>query len=444
MLIYLLLILLIVICGNSYILSKKDVFSPPVVFSGIFIVSSLIAIPNLKVWNFDMGIRTFSVILLGVFSFVVGYYGIYFLRKKFSGRNELSILISSNTYIRPYKLIIIFFIQLITIYLLYRDISLIANNMGGGYDLSEKIFLYRTNLIVNNSEEGQLSFLAQHLKFFCKVFSYFLMYKLLDEYFCYKKIKIKYIFLIIIGVGMTFLTGARGEFVFSVIYFGILFYVFWKRKNCWRKNCSLKNIFIILISIAVAIMVFSSIGLILLGREEQLGTGDLWFNIWQQISMYVAAPLKLLDLYMYTDFNTEKLPLGIVTFKNIYSFLGRRFDIESWQVPLLLGSEFRRDNGAILGNVYTAFRTYLIDFGYLGVIVLPLIMGIILAYLYFSIIYKKQRCVLDYNIIIYVFCYMYMMNSFFIESFYRSVFSFEIIEYLIYYKLIEKLFLTKK
>ena len=74
------LIYLLLLC-SSYILSKKDIFSPPVVFSGIFIISALIAIPNLKIWHFDMEIRTFNVILLGVSSFVIGYDSTFFLRK---------------------------------------------------------------------------------------------------------------------------------------------------------------------------------------------------------------------------------------------------------------------------------------------------------------------------------------------------------------------------
>ena len=78
MLIYLLLVLVLFIFFLSYVLVNKDIFAPPVVFSGVFVIAILVAIPNLELWAFDMGERTFIVLFLGIYSFCIGYFIIYF------------------------------------------------------------------------------------------------------------------------------------------------------------------------------------------------------------------------------------------------------------------------------------------------------------------------------------------------------------------------------
>lgn len=428
------------ICLAAYILSKGDILSPPVVFSGVFIVSILVAIPNIDLWNFYMGERTFFVILIGVVSFFIGYFCVSFIKINFRGglRKNLFDLKSNN--ILNNRLIIFFVFQLVTMFLLYQSVSDIANNMGGGNSLSENIYLYRTNEIRHNSEYGSLPYLVMNMVFFCKVATYFFMYKFCEEYFVLNKIKKIYLGIIFFNICMNFLKGNRGEAVDLIISFFIMIYIFLLINNKWKKFLSIKKMCVVLMSLVLFLILFSSLGLIILGRSGQLGDTNILMGIWKQISMYIGAPLKLLDLYMYTDFGTEILSPGIVTFRSMYAFLGRRFSIDEWQLPISFGYEFRTDNGEELGNVYTTFKPYLIDFGYEGVIFLVFVMGVIYAILYYSIKFSKYKC---FNIVIYSYLYTFLVKAFFAEWFYKSVFNIDFVKFIIFFYII-KYFLEVK
>lgn len=445
LLIYLLLLLSILACFIAYILAKRDILAPPVVFSGVFIISILVAIPNIDLWNFDMGEKTFAVLSCGIYSFCIGYFFMYFSKKKFTKRVIMYIENSKSTFISNYKLLLLFFIQIITIYLLYQTISDIAINMGGADSLTQKIYLYRKNDIMNNNEYGRLPYLVQNLLIFCKAIIYFLIYKFCEEYFILHKINKKYICIILVYIMMNFLKGSRGDNVDLIVSFCIMIYIFWLSDNKWKKVLSVKHICIICTCLVIFLILFSSVGLVMLGRGGQLGDTNIIVSIWKQISIYIGAPIKLLDLYIYSDFNTENLLSGIVTFRNLYAFLGRRFDIESWQLPTLFGYEFRIDNGQELGNVYTTFKPYLMDFGLMGVICLSFIMGMIYAFIYFSIKYKN--CMYGkykyFYLIIYSYLYTYLVKVFFVESFYKNVFSIDFIKFFIVLYIADKVFIIK-
>lgn len=431
MLIYLLLLSILLICGISYVLSKRDVLAPPVVFSGVFIISILAAIPNMILWNFYMGEKTFIVVFGGIVSFCIGYFFVYFFKSNIE-KCDISTLETNIIHINKYKIILVLLLQVITVYLLYKSILGIAMNMGSDGTLSNSIYLYRINQIMNDSEEGQIPYLVQNLVFFCKIITYFFMYKFCEEYFIKKIINKEYIIIIIIGTSMNLLKGNRGEVADLLISFGIMAYIFWLIKNKWKKVLTFKQILYMCIFLILFLILFSSVGLMILGRDGQLGDIDIVTSTWKQISIYIGAPLKLLDLYMYTDFESEKYPLGIMTFKSVYSFIGRYLDIANWQLPILIGYEFRADNGQELGNVYTIFKPYLMDFGYIGIIICPIIMGGIYASLYYSIKHSKKIYNKYFKIIMYSYLYAYLVRAFFAENFYKALFSVDFIKFMIF------------
>lgn len=443
MLIYLLLVLVLFIFFLSYVLVNKDIFAPPVVFSGVFVIAILVAIPNLDLWAFDMGERTFMVLFLGIYSFCIGYFIIYFFRKHLNKKLKLTGLVNSNIYIKKYKLIVIFFIQVITLYLFYQDVSMIAANMGGGDTLTEKIFLYRINMILNENEYGNASSLTSYLFLICQVFIYILMYNFCEIYFNEKKINKKILFLIIVGLSIQILNGARGPLIDTLVSFFIMMYIFKMKKDKWQKMLSLKKIILMVLFLILFLVLFSSVGLMLVGREGQIQDADILLGIWNQISMYIAAPLKLLDLYMYTDYTKESIAFGIETFRSIYEFLSR-YSLTSVQMSNLISSEFQSDNGQDLGNLYTVFRPYVSDFGYIGVISLSLLEGMVYAFIYFSIRYKNVFNKINYNIVLYVFLFIPLFRVFCLEQFYRNIINLDFIKLIIFYKMIECIFLSKK
>lgn len=443
MLLYLLLGLTTFICASSYILTKRDLFSPPVVFSGVFVISILVAIPNMKLWAFDMGERTFIVLLLGICFFCVGFFLIFFGRQSFNKKLVPVALSTNSIQLKSYKFGIILFIQLITIYFFYHDILTITTAMGAGNSFAEKIYYYRLSVITIDDNYGTLSSLTSNLLLFCQVMNYFLMYKFCNDFFVEKKLNKKILLLIFINLIMQLLNGARGPLVDYLVSFSCMMYIFWRFKNHWKKPLSIKKVMIIVIALIIFLLLFSSIGLILVGREEQLKGGDMLLAVWEQISVYIGASLKLLDLYMYTDYTAGGSGIGAETFQSVYDFLSR-YSLISYESNGFYSRDFRIDNGQSLGNVYTVFLPFVADFGYGGVVILSLIEGMIYAYVYFSMKYKRVVNKFNYNIILYSFLFIPLFRVFCQDFFYRNIFSMNFIKMIILYKIIEYIFFSKK
>ena len=75
---FLLFLCLVLIWMISFVLSKKDILSPPNAFCMVFIFCILFAIPNIEIWNLEISHTTFGVIFLGVLFFCIGYYFVFY------------------------------------------------------------------------------------------------------------------------------------------------------------------------------------------------------------------------------------------------------------------------------------------------------------------------------------------------------------------------------
>lgn len=443
MLIYLLLTIICLILLMSYILSKKDLLAPPNMLCYSFIASIIFAIPNLKLWNFDMGERTFLVVLLGIISFCLGFYIIYFFmasRKKYSISTKLP---NRGIYIKKSKFYLFIIIEMITLGLIYMSI----NSMPGN-SIGEKILSYRVSAIVG-SEENKISFWVMSAYWFCYASTIIIIYKVLLDYFCDKIFDKKCLVVFILILLMTLLLGTRGNVLYLLISASIMGYVLWSRKYSWKKHINKKVVFKGIFIASIILIAFPTIGLIAVGRGEQIDSlgGTLTENIFSQLSLYIGAPLKLLDLYLYTDYGVdENFPvLGYATFGNFYRFISRNLGIDMLDQDVPLSLKFREDNMVSLGNVYTMFMKYMEDFGFIGLCVLCLIMGMFFAYMYIKIkyarnIYSKKN--IDIYTIIYSYVYRALVLAFFAEAFYIHL-DWNFIRMLISFKLFELIFLNR-
>lgn len=441
MLIYLLFVSICLILLISYVLTKRDLFAPPNMLCYSFIMAIIFAIPNIKLWNFYMGERTFFVILLGIVFFCIGFYIVYFFmlsRKKYTIENKL---IEESIYIRNSKFYLFIIIELITFIAIYISIS----NMPGD-SIGEKIFSYRVSAIVG-SDENKINFIVMSAYWFCYASTIIIIYKTLLDYFCNKVFDKKCIIVFILIILMTILLGTRGNIIFLLISAGMMGYILWSRKYNWRKRIKKKFLLKIFSVIGIILVAFPTIGLIVVGRDKQLDDlgGTLIENIFFQLSIYIGAPLKLLDLYLYTDYGVdENFPvLGYATFGNFYRFISRNLGIDMLDQGVPLSLKFREDNMVALGNVYTMFMKYMEDFGFIGLCILCLIMGIFFAYMYVKIrygkdIYSKKN--IDMYTIIYSYVYRALVLAFFAEAFYVHL-DWNFIRMLISFKLFEIIFL---
>lgn len=445
MLLYLLLFSIIFLWMIAYILNKKDVLSPPNIICFSFIMSTLFGICNIKTWNFYMGERTFWVVIIGIISFFIGYFFIYYyMELKYKNINIVNI--DNEVIIKNSKLYLFIFIECITFILIYHTINGIP-----GESIGEKILMSRlaSSTAALNTEldvdEYKINPMIYSLYWFCYAGTIMILYKCIMDYISARKIKKQFFLVFLLIILITLLLGTRGSIIYLIIIGFVMAYMLWLKKYKWKRRLNrsfyLKGFLIVIL----VILLFSTVGLIAVGRAEQLtdSGSNLLENIFFQLSIYIGAPLKLMDLYLYTDYGIdENFPIpGYATFGQFYRFIARRIGFDNWIDVNILSIEFRTDNTVMLGNVYTMFMRYVEDFGFLGLVILCLIMGIIFAYMYERIKYNKfNKKNIDICLIIYAYLFKALILAFFAELFYVNV-DWNFIRILISFKLFEFIFI---
>lgn len=111
---------------------------------------------------------------------------------------------------------------------------------------------------------------------------------------------------------------------------------------------------------------------------------------------------------------------GELTFVRFINWLGRKIDdtslIYELDIPFLYYQNYS------LGNVYTTFYPFIYDFGFLGVLVLTVIMAVVCVWLYNKVNFVR---ISSNRISMYVVCYAYLVNDIvmspFAARFYENV-----------------------
>lgn len=443
MLIYLLLLLIILLWLISYIFTQKDILSPPSVFCGIFIVSILFCIPNLEKWNFDMGERTFFVIFLGILFFCIGYFFFYSSKKILNRQLVLQEYEVKKIVIPVYKMIIFTFIQLLTIYFIYMGLNEFPGNT-----IFERIMSYRLSILDNNGYENKMPTYIMSLYTFCYAGIQVVIYMLVNNFNINKKIKSLYIINILFIMIMSFMFGNRTQVMGIIVYFVIMIYLYYLRKNMWHIQIKWKTYIKILIMLILILIAFPTVGMFLVGRgnEDYFSQINMINLIWEQLSIYIGAPLKLLDLYLYTDYGMNyNFPIAFATFKELYTWIGLKLNIFSWVNVTEFGG-FRYDNSISLGNVYTTFLNFFVDFGFIGVIIFSFIMGCIMAYVFIKVKYKSgiKNSKIDFALIIYAYIFSEFIFSFFTNRVFSLIFSYVFFKAVISIIIFSYLFIEKK
>ena len=110
--------------------------------------------------------------------------------------------------------------------------------------------------------------------------------------------------------------------------------------------------------------------------------------------------------------------------------------MSDWVYPLDL--PYQTANGLNTGNIYTTFYAYIYDFGYIGIIILPFIIGFVS-----EIIYIKAKNTnlnnekINLSIILYSYIFYTLAFSFFSNKFFEGTCTPTFIKYVIIWLLLK-------
>ena len=419
MIFYVTFFTIFVLFGYNFFINNKELTSPAVLFSFSFVVLMIFAFINYS----DLGLyslnwRTSFVIIIGILSFMLGT--LPFVKMT----NRISFFFNEEKGVRINQKVSV---NKLLIFLLFGFFILILNTKYLG--ISTENYSSILGDIRDSTVNSGSGVLPKYL-----VFSNMIMLMggiffsiELPRFFIEKDYIKVFLSLVIflLSILISFSGGSRGSsliLIISLIFNSILE----SYKNNKLRKIKISSIIKVFLIIIVLLYLFKE-SAVILGQTQ---VADFSFS--RYILLYVGAQLKNLDMALtYQNIINSSNVFGQGTFRSFVKFFSNLIGSGLYgDYKLFL--PFNYYNGISLGNVYTTFYPFLRDFGYFGVIICSMLMGVISEYLYY--LAKKFNSWNDgvsiWNILLSwsSFCLLF---SFFSNKFYENIFSLDILNYIV-------------
>jgi len=401
--IYWLILALVLLFITNYFATGGDFWAPQNVFTLGFLVATSFCTYLIDYFGVNLTWTTFLVVVSGVIAFSLGG-GSAFLE----GKREKSVVgyrQRCREY-RPNNLITFACIAFcaVTALLFIRNVIAVS---GVFTTLTDVTYTYRSEGY--DGTQLQPFYVNQMVKVF-KAIAYVYLFYFVNNVMYTRKLRGNVLFFTpaALLVAMSIFGASRAELVTLFIYLITLVVFTYGRVHGFKMQASRKLIKYLVVSVIVFLLLFSGMRS-LVGR---LNTDDPM----TYISSYTGGSIELLDLYVRDDGLKAKSDVfGEETFFALKSDLG-----------LVDGSphlEFRfSSTGILAGNVYTCFRKYLHDFGFLGMLVIEYMLGLFFTWWYLRTKARLGRDPSDHRLIYFAYFYVPIVKSFVQEETLSSYF----------------------
>lgn len=398
--IFVLLVMLIIILFISYKIFCKDIMQPAIIMNIMYIISVGCACVNVNKWNISLNIVTFFIILLGTIEFIIINYLFYkkIQKNNYKESSKKNTQIKFN--IKKWKVTFICIFNIITILCFIYYVVSIAKHYGNFDSFSQALSIFKEHTSYNN--DVSLPKYVNWLQKFTYPFAYIMLfYYLKDIVNSNKNEKVKkaisniyYLISPICFIIQEFITSNRLSILSLLLGVIVMLAIIYYEKYNWNKLLPFKSIFIICV-FGVLFVVGFYYSATLVGRKNSKKMIDY-------ITLYAGGSIECLNLYIKEPPKNENYIVGQESFyyliKNLNDY--KLIHVNSFPTIHL---EFRHNNDEMIGNVYTAYRRWINDFGYFGAFVLN---GIMAAFygLFYNILKKISNIKLkDFFVILYAY-----------------------------------------
>ena len=429
--IYQLVLFLLIITIIAYLINKKDIISPSVIFSASFLFSSIWALAFKDEWSLEtFHLNTFLVIIGGVLIFlIISSITSFFSSKIKNNKKKIKANpeeININSIVKILCIIISTISVLIIIRSVLHAVGYSWNHMFEGISRFDSISKFSSTNI-------GISKLASFLKCFLTALSYWYLYIFMHNVILSKKIDLSSLIIVIIGFFGSMTTGGRNGAINLIIALVVYLILILNKKGTPISKIPLKTKLFLLLVPTIVLLSFPKLTA-LVGRNVST-TGTYY------LAVYCGAEIKNLDIYLQEYNYLIKTNKNNMTFISINNWLGPKL---GYTQPYKYDLPFRSVNGYNLGNVYTTFYAYIYDYGYVGVVTMVSLMAFIIQFVYEKA--KKSNLTNKPSIWILIYGYMFssIVLSFFSNKFYEQEFSIHFIYIIIFWLIFNKFFLRLK
>ena len=370
---------------------------PSVLLCAVYVVCISFAIYNWDVWSmadYSEEAAWLTFIAVGVFA-VVGYlvdYFFFFKRKYVVGEstNPKNSIHEINV-----GLLFLWLNLIVCVVTVLWHLVEVRRIAGGASNWFQMMSIYRAKASYGVlSENERMPFILLQMKKYVGVQGYLIAYILTNNIIA-RGIKRRDVLLIIPVLMMSIqviVNAGRLEILQLFASIMASAYILWHRKWGWNRNLSSKTVKIAFISLV------SLLGVFYLSRGVVGRGGD--FDLLYYVCIYVGGSIKLFDMYIKNPVAASPI-WGKETFYTLNQFLSKFGNGHDRYIRHL---EFRYVGGLNVGNVYTAPRRYIQDFGVSGMILLVIVFSFFMTYMYCKVKYSKRRYA-DYSLLLY--CYLF-------------------------------------
>lgn len=404
----------------ALIVQKGEFLSPSFIFPAVFFVAVVNGLTNYSKWSFELSWTTTAVIAGGSFLFVLsGLVVRYLLRGKrveSDGQNTLaSIDLPAWCYIGYIALQLVVFGATV-----YCVISA-AKSKGIDGSILEIINKYADKS--KHSDMGlRVPLLINLMNSLCQALGMVLAFILANNYAARKCFlpadALPAVALIAMIVG-SMAEGSRGIAMMQVIVLVVLIVLMQQVANCGKMKFDKHLIILGCSALACCAVLFFGITLV-------RGTT---YSMYYNLSIYLGAPIKNLDLYLSTQWQAP----AVFGANVLYAFYGSLRKVFPGLIPTyVLDNPYHSVNKLPLGNVHTTFYAFIHDFHFIGVVVCTVIMAVCLQVLYEMCFTKHGKTIVSRLLIItYGYLSYTVLFSFFSNKFYETVLRIGFLEFLV-------------
>lgn len=244
---------------------------------------------------------------------------------------------------------------------------------GGAEDWSQTMQVYRSNVAYGDADDQIPSSVSRLFKLFM-AFAYVYLFVFMNDLVVTGKPRLIYLVPGIMYCVVSLAQASRGQIIAFMFAGVLIFWVLRKRYMGRTIKIPFSRVVLVILAVMAGLALFAMANT-LVGRTTAKTPLD-------SVMTYVGGSVVGLDMYLANP-GTATSPsdiIGAETFRGLYSFIGRTFDIPEYNYTFQL--EYRFAGGINIGNLYTAYRYYLHDFGIAGVVVLTAAQGLFFGAFY--------------------------------------------------------------
>lgn len=408
------ILILLIFLAIVFRVFNGDIVSPAFIFCFGFLLSFLDLLLSLRMWQTSISLQTGAIIILGAAIFTIVTVVVHMT--SISLRNKT---IKKNIYISQpnvlfnissWKLILFFIFQLVVIHYMQKYVVLLTAPYGTNGSLSSAISMYQylqkfTTLQINFPKPLTYAFVLSSSS--CYVWGYVTIH----NYYFSHKLNFWVLANLLVSLAGSFLTGSRGVAVQAVLALLVLYLMYYrdggKKLNIWK---------VLIVPVILGVCVLASFRFLagVLGRDDSLG-------IFEYISVYLGAPIKNLDTFLATPPSVGTSIWGYNTFAMQWRWLANAFNLHIPEAAINPNMQYL--NGHNLGNVFTAYKNFIMDFGVGGSLLCIAMMSLIVSWLYERTkkIKVNKFTKIDWVKILYSYLVVSVGFTFFSDKFFESV-----------------------